>query len=68
MKTEIDIAIESLKKDFDNVVGWSNKIRNGKIRVYLSKPNSRTADIPRIRVGGQNYEVEFVTIGEISVL
>jgi len=50
------------------MVGWSNKVRDGTVRIYIAERSPQTAEISQIEIAGQKYGLEYVTVGEIRVL
>ena len=69
MTREMDQALAALKKRIGpQMVGWSSKVRGGKVRIYLAEQAPTTAEICQIEVAGQRYGLEYVTVGEIRVL
>jgi len=62
-------ALKNLKKDVGpQVVGWSNKIRNGKVRVYVSEHPTAAGVVNVLNVAGKSYEVEYYRVGTIKIL
>lgn len=62
---------EKLKKIMEknpNIIGWSNKIREGKVRIYLSEKPIQSSLIQSIKVGEQEYPIEYVVLGKIRAL
>lgn len=55
-----------MEKDI-NIVGFSQKIRDNKIRIYLAKEPTVNM-INTLKIGGHEYEVEYVVIGKVKIL
>ena len=65
----LEKAVIKLKKEIGpQIVGWSNKIREGKIRVYVSELPTSTRLVKSLTLEGRHYEVEYHRVGEIRVL
>jgi len=66
---EIERALAPLRKRLGpRMVGWSNKVRDGTVRIYIAERSPQTAEISQIEIAGQKYGLEYVTVGEIRVL
>ena len=65
----IETALLDLKKKIGpQMVGWSNKIRNGKVRVYVSEIPPSTATIKDVKIAGQQFGIEYFKVGDIRAL
>jgi len=66
---EIDRTFSELKRAIGpQMVGWSNKIRDGKIRVYVSEMPTSSAMIGEVEIAGESYQVEYYRVGELRIL
>lgn len=66
---ELASAIKSIAKAVP-IVGFSNKIRDGRVRVYVEKVPSPaiTAPLKTLTVNGKDFEVEFFVMGKVKPL
>ncbi|MEM4246490.1 MAG: hypothetical protein QW390_04255 [Candidatus Bathyarchaeia archaeon] len=68
-KRDMDRAITILKKRIGpQMVGWSGKIRDGRVRIYVTEMPTCSAEVDQVEVAGQRFGVEYVPVGEIRVL
>ena len=68
-KKDMDRTFTALKRRIGpQMVGWSEKIRDGKVRVYVSEMPTASAEVDQVEIAGQRFGVEYVTVGEIRVL
>ena len=57
-----------LQKKFPFVVGWSNKIRNGKVRIYVKELPATAQPIETVKISGKEYSIDYVVTGEIRAI
>lgn len=70
MIEKLEKEIMKLRKYVD-VVGYSGKIRDNKVRVYIRSPPAFDVKsmLPRtLTVDGVTYEIEYVVIGDLRAL
>lgn len=65
---EIEAKLKQLTLKNDNIIGWSNKIRDGKIRIYLAKEMPLSTLHKSIEIKGKKYPIEYHVIGKIKAL
>lgn len=57
-----------LQKKMPNVIGWSNKVRNNRIRVYIKEASANASQVEAAKINGVEHQIEYVVIGEVKVL
>ena len=57
-----------LQKKFPFVIGWSNKIRNGKVRIYVKEIPTTAQPIETVKIEGKDYQIEYFVVGEVRAL
>ena len=60
---DIESTVVKLKKAIPCIKGWSNKIRNGKLRLYVQEAPATAQTVEAVKICGQTFSVEYVVIG-----
>jgi hypothetical protein len=66
-----EIISKELKKLMEKnsaILGWSNKIINGKIRIYISEEKAVASLVKSLKIGEEEYPIEYFKIGRIRAL
>jgi acylphosphatase len=64
----ISRELKKLMQKNPAILGWSNNIRDGKIRVYISSEKASASLVKTLKIGEDEYEIEYYKIGRIRAL
>jgi acylphosphatase len=64
----ISRELKKLMEKNPAILGWSNNIKDGKIRVYISEEKAVASLVKSLKVGEEEYPIEYYKIGKIRAL
>jgi len=65
MLEELRETLKDLKEKNEEIIGWSQKIRDGKIRIFVSKEKENLPKILKVKKG--LFLIEYVKIGRVRI-
>jgi hypothetical protein len=60
--------LKKLMQKNPKIIGWSNKIINGKIRVYVAEEVASASLVKSLKIGEDEYPIEYFKIGRIRIV
>jgi len=62
---ELKEILNDLKEKNEEIIGWSQKIRDGKIRIFVSEEKESLPKILKVKKG--LFLIEYVKIGRVRI-